>query len=240
MIYGLPYQTKNTIGHTVKKIITLKPDRIAFYSYAHVPWIRPGQRGYKDSDLPSDVLKRALYETGRRLFLDAGYLEIGMDHFALPHDALAIARNDGTLNRNFMGYTTSSTNLLIGLGASSISDSTYAYAQNLKKVEDYEHNISAGEWAVFKGHTQSDNDLVVRRCILEIACKGELHSTLLQQVMTKTISNELREMQEEGIIELSSDGMKVTETGRAFVRNICSVFDETLKGQNKQAFSKAI
>ena len=102
-------------------------------------------------------------------------------------------------------------------------------------------NISVGEWAVFKGHTHSENDLVVRCCILEIACKGELHSTLLQQVMTKTISNELKEMQEEGIIELSPCGMKVTETGRAFVRNICSVFDQTIRREpGKQIFSRAI
>lgn len=241
LIYGLPYQTKESIEDTVQKVIDLLPERIAFYSYAHVPWIRPGQRGYEDADLPGDVFKRTLYETGRKLLLNAGYVDVGMDHFALSHDALAIARNDGTLHRNFMGYTTSSTNLLIGLGASSISESTYAYAQNLKKVEDYEHNILTGNWAIFKGHVHASKDLLIKRCILEIACKGELQSSLLREVMTDRISNELKEMEADGIIESSANGIRITENGRAFIRNICSVFDQAIKrGQEKKIFSQAI
>jgi len=241
LIYGLPFQTKQTIENTVKHIITLKPDRISFYSYAHVPWLKPGQRGYEDSDLPSDVVKRSLYETGRKLFLDEGYVDIGMDHFALPHDALAVAQQAGTLHRNFMGYTTTSTNLLIGLGVSSISDSHYGYAQNLKKVEEYEEKIFKGEWAVFKGHHQSEEDLFIKRCILEIACKGELQTALLHGIMNETLFEELSVMQEEGIITLTDQGLKVTELGRAFIRNVCSLFDKRMKClPEKKLFSKSI
>jgi oxygen-independent coproporphyrinogen III oxidase len=241
LVYGLPFQTQETVENTVKQIITLKPDRISFYSYAHVPWLKPGQRGYEDSDLPSDVIKRSLYEAGRKLFLDAGYVDIGMDHFALPHDALAIAQQEGTLHRNFMGYTTTATKLLIGLGASSISDSHYGYAQNLKKVEAYEEKIFNGEWAIFKGHAQSEEDLLIKRCILDVACNGELSMASLHSIMNDTLFEELSLMQEEGIVILSDEGLKVTTLGRAFIRNVCSLFDKRMKHlPEKKIFSKAI
>lgn len=241
LVYGLPFQTSETVGNTVKQIITLKPDRLSFYSYAHVPWLRPGQRGYEDSDLPSDVVKRSLYETGRKLLLEAGYVDIGMDHFALPNDALALAQQAGTLHRNFMGYTTTATDLLIGLGASSISDSHYGYAQNLKKVEEYEEKIFNGEWAVIKGHHQTKEDLFIKHCILEIACEGKLNIALLEQVMNDTLFEELSLMQREEIVTLSNDGLAVTELGRAFIRNVCSLFDKRMKTlPEKKLFSKAI
>ena len=241
LVYGLPFQACETVENTVKQIITLKPDRLSFYSYAHVPWLRPGQRGYEDSDLPSDVMKRSLYETGRKLFLNAGYIDIGMDHFALPHDELAVAQQAGTLHRNFMGYTTTATNLLVGLGASAISDSYYGYAQNLKKVEEYEEKVFNGEWAVFKGHHQSKEDLFIKHCILEIACHRKLNAALLEQVIDETLFQELNMMQEEGIITLSDLGLEVTEPGRAFIRNVCSLFDRRMKDkQVRKIFSKAI
>jgi oxygen-independent coproporphyrinogen-3 oxidase len=162
LIYGLPFQTRESIENTMQQILTLKPDRVSFYSYAHVPWVSPGQRGYSEADLPSDVEKRALYETGRALLRDGGYEDIGMDHFALPHDALYIAQAHGRLHRNFMGYTTTGTDLLIGLGASAISDAKYAYAQNLRKVEDYTEAVREGKLAVFKGHLQTPEDLAVK------------------------------------------------------------------------------
>jgi oxygen-independent coproporphyrinogen-3 oxidase len=241
LVYGLPFQTTESVENTINKIVSLKPDRISFYSYAHVPWLRPGQRGYEDADLPADVTKRSLYETGRALLLRAGYIDIGMDHFSLPHDSLAMAREDGFLHRNFMGYTTTSTSLLIGLGASSISDSHYGYAQNLKKVEEYEERIFKGEWAIFKGHHQSEEDLFIKRCILEIACKEELKTDLLHRVMTESLFEELSIMREEGIVILSDQGLRVTEQGRAFIRNVCSLFDKRMKTvSEKRLFSKAI
>ncbi|MBL7858769.1 MAG: oxygen-independent coproporphyrinogen III oxidase [Cyclobacteriaceae bacterium] len=242
LIYGLPYQTTDTITHTVEKIISLRPDRIAFYSYAHVPWIKPGQRGYEDADLPTDVEKRSLYETGRRLFKDAGYLDIGMDHFALPSDTLAMARQEGRLHRNFMGYTTTQTDLLIGLGTSAISDAKYAYAQNLKSVETYQDALATGKLAIWKGHIQTEADLLLRKCILEIACKGELDGELMRQAVTHDILSTLSVMSSEGLVDLTVKGLRVTEIGRIFIRNICSVFDQRLQREagSTTLFSKAI
>jgi oxygen-independent coproporphyrinogen III oxidase len=243
LIYGLPYQTLGTVRDTVNKVITLQADRIAFYSYAHVPWMKPGQRGYEDADLPTDVVKRSLYETGRELFHAHGYVDIGMDHFSLPHDSLYIALKEGMLHRNFMGYTTNQTDLLVGLGVSSISDAKYAYAQNLKKVEDYQEEIYQQNTAIFKGHLQDEEDLIHRRAILDIACKGKLDAELLAQIKNRNVEQELSVFEDEDLIELNADGLQVTETGRIFIRNICSVFDKRVKegmGAKGPVFSKAI
>lgn len=243
LIYGLPYQTVESVSETVRKVISLRPDRIAFYSYAHVPWLRPGQRGYEDADLPSDVTKRLLYESGRALFHRAGYRDIGMDHFALPDDSLSIAVDQGRLHRNFMGYTTNQTDLLIGLGASSISDAKYAFAQNLKKVEDYQNHIKRNESAVFKGHLHTAEDMLYRRIILDIACKGELSEVLLTATMDETTSMLLEQMEQEGLVKMHTKGMSVTPAGRAFIRNICHVFDKRSRDEGTRGsrlFSKAI
>jgi oxygen-independent coproporphyrinogen III oxidase len=243
LIYGLPYQTLETVTNTVEKVISLRPDRIAFYSYAHVPWVKPGQRGYEDADLPSDVVKRALYEAGRQLFLEAGYIDIGMDHFALPHDALAVAQKKSRLHRNFMGYTTTQTDLLIGLGTSAISDARYAYAQNLKKVEDYQKQVNSGELSIFKGHIQTHGDLKLRECILQLACHGYLPHNQYAEVITDAIQLQLKQFQDEGLIQVTSSGIEITAIGRVFIRNICSVFDAWLfskKSDSASIFSKAI
>jgi oxygen-independent coproporphyrinogen III oxidase len=243
IVYGLPFQTKDTVENTVEKLIALKPDRFAFYSYAHVPWLKPGQRGYEDADLPGDVEKRALYECGRALFNEAGYEDIGMDHFALRHDSLAIAQKEGRLHRNFMGYTTTQTDLLLGLGTSSISDAKYAYAQNLKKVEEYSAMISTRKLAVTKGHLLTPQDLLVRRSILDIACKGKLSASQLNEFTDTTIEETLTEMAQEGLIERDEAGISLTSTGRKFVRTVCSVFDVRMKTAGlpgEPIFSKAI
>ena len=136
MIFGLPFQTAADIIDTITKTKILQPDRISFYSYAHVPWVKGvGQRGFNEDDLPKDEEKRNLYEIGKRLFADFGYEEIGMDHFALQTDELYIATKNNTLHRNFMGYTANKTQLMIGLGMSAISDSWGAFAQNVKTVK---------------------------------------------------------------------------------------------------------
>ncbi|HEY9487751.1 MAG TPA: oxygen-independent coproporphyrinogen III oxidase [Chryseosolibacter sp.] len=229
LIYGLPYQTLTTIENTIRQVLSLKPDRVSFYSYAHVPWVSPGQRGYSDADLPSDIQKRALYERGRKLLKENGYEDIGMDHFALPHDALFHAREKGKLHRNFMGYTTTNTDLLIGLGASAISDAKYAYAQNLKKVEDYSQEIAANKLAIFKGHIQSPEDLDIKRHILAIACNNQVSAEALASVDDPAIRSCLNDMCREGILIHHEEGFIVTERGRAFIRNICSLFDKTIQ-----------
>jgi oxygen-independent coproporphyrinogen III oxidase len=244
LIYGLPYQTLASVVNTVNKVITLRPDRIAFYSYAHVPWMKPGQRGYEDADLPTDVVKRSLYETGRGLFHANGYIDVGMDHFALESDSLTRAMKEGKLHRNFMGYTTNQTDLLIGLGTSSISDAKYAYAQNFKKVEDYHSAIQKGESAVFKGHIHTSEDMQIRRAILDIACKGKLTNELLSQVTSDYVADQFINMKKEGLVDVSDSGVSVTDVGRIFIRNICHVLDkrvlQRVTADQGPVFSRAI
>lgn len=244
LIYGLPFQTQSTIINTIEKVLTLKPDRVSFYSYAHVPWIKPGQRGYEDADLPADVLKRQLYETGRFLLKKRNYYDVGMDHFALKHDSLFRAQVDGRLHRNFMGYTTNQTDLLIGLGTSAISDAKYAYAQNFKKVEEYRAAIAKDDFAVDKGHLQTDEDIRVRRYITEIACQGKIAQQNVLEVDDEKSISMLEDMVQEQILCSTADGFHVTEYGRPFIRNICSVFDKRMKSKSVQnvpnVFSRAI
>ena len=243
LIYGLPFQTPATITDTVEKVLTLKPDRVSFYSYAHVPWLRPGQRGYEDADLPTDIVKRHLYETGRVLLKSKGYEDVGMDHFALPHDPLFKAQHNGRLHRNFMGYTTNETDLLIGLGTSAISDAKYAYAQNAKKVEEYAGAIANNALAVFKGHLQTEQDLQLKKCILAVACEGKVRQQDLLSISDEEIFWALDKMKQEGILSANIDGFQVTSLGRAFVRNVCSVFDRRMKHvqmENGNLFSKGI
>jgi len=244
LIYGLPYQTLRSVGETIDKVAELMPDRIAFYSYAHVPWVSPGQRSYTDKDLPEDAEKRALYELGLKKFKELGYTDIGMDHFALPHDSLFKALQNKELHRNFMGYTTCQTDLLIGLGTSSISDAKYAYMQNLKKVEAYKESVLSGNLAVFKGHFLTEEDLLLKEAILNLACKGELDLTdeLLANLDADALV-ELKQMQEEQLIVFNSDQIEITALGKAFVRNICTRFDKKLRAKantGEQVFSKAI
>lgn len=138
---------------TIEKVKELMPERIAFYSYAHVPWIKGnGQRGFDENDLPAPEVKRAMYETGYKFLLQAGYKEVGMDHFALESDEMYQSYKAKTLHRNFMGYSASKTQLMVGLGVSSISDSWYAFAQNVKTVEEYYEEIDKGEIPIFRGH----------------------------------------------------------------------------------------
>ena len=227
LIFGLPFQTEESIRNTIKNTIALKPDRIAYYSYAHVPWIKGvGQRGFDDNDLPKDNEKRYLYELGKQLFFDNGYVEVGMDHFALPTDSLHKAMKSKKLHRNFMGYTAGKTELMIGLGMSSISDSWYAFAQNEKTIEDYTEKVNNGVIPIFRGHLLSEQDLIIRKHILNLMCDLETEWNLGLDVKIKNeIVKRLQEMIDDGLIEISDTKMTVKEEGRMFVRNICMAFD---------------
>jgi oxygen-independent coproporphyrinogen-3 oxidase len=244
LVYGLPLQTLDTMVETVGKVVELRPDRIAFYSYAHIPWLKPGQRKFTEADLPSDNTKRALYETGRTMLEAAGYFEIGMDHFSLPSDSLYSANMMKTLHRNFMGYTTSSSSLLIGLGASSISDTWTAFAQNVKTVEEYIREVNNGNLPVFKGHILTEEDKMLRRHILNVVCKGhtkwsvqEMNDWGLDEILVR-----LSELEKDGLIILSDSELQVTPAGRPFLRNVCMAFDRRLhqKEPDKPVFSKVI
>ena len=241
LVFGLPKQTVSDIRDTVSKTLLLLPDRISLYSYAHVPWIKGvGQRGYDENDLPQDSEKRALYEVAKSLLEKAGYLEVGMDHFALPHDSLAIAMKNKTLHRNFMGYTTQNTSMLLGLGISSISDSWFGFAQNEKTVEDYQERVNRGELPVFRGHILSPEELLIRRHILDLMCHFETvvnDKTFLEEVKVR-----LREMEADGLVVFDGNKLQVTDVGIPFVRNACMAFDKDLQGGEKRErmFSKTV
>ncbi|MCB0502735.1 MAG: oxygen-independent coproporphyrinogen III oxidase [Bacteroidetes bacterium] len=244
LIYGLPKQNLASVEMTIDLINRLVPDRIAFYSYAHVPWIKGGgQRLFTEADLPKDAEKRQLYETGKQMFEAAGYVEIGMDHFAKKEDDLSKAMVNGTLHRNFMGYTTFHTSMMIGLGASSISDMWTAFAQNEKKVEDYIQKVTTGEIPFFRGHILTNEELVVRQLILDIMCQFETEfPDDFFHDWTKKRKAQLMELEEDGLIELKGNRLKVTEKGKAFVRNICMIIDDLLWNDQPQTaiFSKTI
>ena len=241
LIYGLPLQTQQRVQDTIEKALAMLPDRISFYSYAHVPWMKPGQRGYTEADLPVGKVKLDLYKEGKKLIEAAGYRDVGMDHFALPNDTLCQAADTGQLHRNFMGYTDRYTPLLIGLGVSSISDSWTAFAQNVKTVEAYQALVSAGKLPVFKGHALSSDDLVVRKYILDIMCRG---TTSLRggTPLSARILSRLVPMFEDGLVQQDGDRISVTKLGEAFLRNICMAFDERLheKQFEQPVFSTAV
>ncbi len=245
IIYGLPFQTETDVIHTVSQTISLKPDRIAFYSYAHVPWIKGnGQRGFKTSDLPTASQKLEQYTTGKQMLLDAGYIDIGMDHFALPSDALCISQQTGTLHRNFMGYTPSKTQMMIGLGVSAISDTWYGFAQNTKHIEGYIDLVNQNVLPVFRGHMLTAEDLIIRQHILNIMCDFETEwrteSLFIESI--PEIIQELLPLEEDGLVVIFSDHLKVTPKGRNFLRNICMPFDLRMKQSVSETvqFSKTI
>jgi len=227
LVFGLPFQHEHSIRNTIEKTVALKPDRIAYYSYAHVPWIKGvGQRGFDENDLPQDKEKRYLYELGKQLFFDNGYVEIGMDHFALPTDSLYKAMENKKLHRNFMGYTAGKTALMVGLGMSSISDSWYAFAQNEKSVSAYTERVEEGKLPIFRGHLLTEEDLVIRKSILDLMCHLETkwHPALSEKTKDG-IKSRLQSLVEDELLVLTDRGVSVKEEGRMFVRNICMAFD---------------
>lgn len=232
IIFGLPFQKKEHVIHTIEKTKELMPDRIAFYSYAHVPWIKGnGQRGFKEEDLPSAIEKRDMYETGKRMLEEAGYIEIGMDHFALKTDSLYKAVENKTLHRNFMGYTDSKTQLMLGLGVSAIGDSWYSFGQNVKNVEEYQDLVAQNIIPVYRGHILNSEDLIVRKHILNLMCKLETSwvDSSMQLIELPEVLEKLEEMEADGLVEFSFQKLYITEKGRPFVRNICMAFDLLLQ-----------
>lgn len=231
LIYGLPLQTSRSIQDTIEKVMMLLPERISFYSYAHVPWIPGnGQRLFSEKDLPQDAEKRALYELGRSLLQDHFYEEIGMDHFALPDDELFLAWKDGQLHRNFMGYTVAHTDLLIGLGVSAISDHWNAYVQNEKNLAAYEERVRKGQFPISRGHILNPEDLLLRRHIRDLMCQFSTGWTRQDVNCDAVVEGlqRLQELEQDGLVKVEPAGIAVTEKGRPFIRNICMAFDARL------------
>lgn len=232
LVFGLPFQTVETMVDTIEKTKALNPDRLAFYSYAHVPWIKGnGQRGFNDEDLLQDSEKRRLYELGKLILSQKGFHEIGMDHFAIESDSMYEAFTGGRLHRNFMGYSASKTQVMIGLGVSSIGDSWYSFAQNEKNLENYYQRIEQNELPVFRGHLLNAEDLVIRRHILNLMCTFKTSWVNEHERFDELpdVLIELKEMEKDGLLEYGNNCIIVTEQGKAFVRNICMAFDLRVK-----------
>lgn len=245
LVYGLPFQTEQSITDTIQKTLLLKPDRLAYYSYAHVPWLPGnGQRGFNDSDLPAAEAKRTFYEIGKKLFEENGYLEVGMDHFALANDSLFTVMNNGKLNRNFMGYTTTNTQIIVGLGVSAISDSAKGFAQNVKTIDEYLAKLASNQLPIYRGHILTNADIVTRKQITDIMCR--FATTWTDQEFNPDdlylLHEKLQGFLEDELIELSENSLKVLPKGRPFVRNICMAFDKRMlqETRNGQLFSQTI
>lgn len=240
LIYGLPKQTPESIRKMVEVTLEMRPDRIALYSFALVPWIKPAQRLFKDDDLPAGADKRALYEIARTLLLDAGYREIGMDHFALPTDSLSIAEANGTLHRNFMGYTERRTDVLLGLGVSSISEAPGVFHQNEKVLPVYERRVQAGEIPLFRGHVLSDEDKRRREQILRFMTRWEVE--LESDEQASDVRGFLSSLISDGLVEVDGRRLRLTERGRPFLRNACMALDARLRAKAPQTkvFSSAV
>lgn len=232
LVFGLPFQTLDDVLFTIDKSNSLRPDRIAFYSYAHVPWIKGnGQRGFKDADLPTGEEKRKLYEEGKQRLLSAGYIEIGMDHFALLTDSMYTAFKNHRLHRNFMGYTASKTKVMIGLGMSSISDSWYAFAQNEKELEAYYARLEKDELPICKGHILTEEDLIIRRHILNLMCQfaTSWQDPAMAFAEIPQVLDSLKEMEADKLLHIGDQQLIVPDAGKPFIRNICMAFDLRLR-----------
>ena len=249
LIYGLPGQTADKLIKSISRCLTLRPDRIAFYSYAHTPSLIGAQRLIDADTLPTATEKLDMYLAGIALFTGHGYADIGMDHFALPTDELYQVWKNGTLHRNFMGYTVQKCRLLLGLGMSAISDTGTAYAQNSKTLGEYYRRIESGAPAVEKGYFLDEEDRKFRKHILQLSCQGattwdECASPLIDEKVLPT----LRDLEKDGLVILRPGDLQITPLGRHFIRNVCKAFDlhmmrrenNVRQGVPGLSFSKAI
>jgi oxygen-independent coproporphyrinogen-3 oxidase len=246
LIYGLPLQTVDTFAKTLDKILAVEPDRFSIFNYAHMPARFKTQRQINDADMPTpDVKLDILQMVGQRL-TEAGYVYIGMDHFAKPDDELAVAQREGHLYRNFQGYSTHSDCDLVGLGITSIGRVGDAYIQNVKELDEYDQLIGQGQLPVFKGVELDDDDKLRRAVITQLICHFDLTFAVIEQQFGINFSDyfakeleALAPMQADGLLMLSPEGIKVLSAGRLLIRNICMVFDKYL-AQKQQQFSKVI
>ena len=239
LIYGLPLQTSTSMAQTAAITVKLRPDRIALYSFALVPWIQPAHRKLAEN-APGGQEKRKLYEICRETFLSAGYTEIGMDHFALPQDSLAEAAAKGTLHRNFMGYTDYHTTVLLGLGASAISESPGCYHQNEKDVASYQQSIQQGRLPTMRGHVLTDEDKRIRKKILSLMTTFAVE--FQNEPCRHEIEEALKEMLEDGLVEMNGSRLRLSAKGRPFLRNACMAFDLRMrrKEPQRQLFSQTV
>ena len=249
LIYGLPHQTAETFAATIAQVLTLRPDRVAMFSYAHVPWLKK-QQGSFQKFLPEGMEKFRVFRTGLQAFLDAGYLYIGMDHFALPGDELAVAQQNRTLHRNFQGYTTKAGADLYGMGVSAISGVGPCYLQNYRDVPNYQSAVEQGGLAIMRGYRMTDDDRLRNAVISRILCHAVLDTAQIEREFALTFAQhfagelkQLEEFQRDGLVDWQGGTLRVLPLGRIFIRNIAMVFDAHLRAQmaeSKPLFSKTL
>lgn len=249
LIYGLPFQTAGTFAATVEQVIELRPDRVAMFSYAHVPWLHK-QQGAFASHLPEGMEKFRIFRTGLENFLGAGYEYIGLDHFARPTDELAVAQRERTLHRNFQGYTTKAGADLYGMGVSAISGIGDAYAQNYRELERYQNAVTCRGIATMRGYRLTSDDRIRRSVINRLLChtvisKAEIereHALHFDDYFAPELER-LEEFRSDGLVRLDRGEIRVTGLGRIFIRNVAMVFDPYLKEQaadTRPLFSKTL
>ena len=227
LIHGLPLQTVESLRHTLDITEALRPERISFLPYAHVPWIKSSQRQYTEADLPDRRTRAQLFALGRERMSAWGMVEIGMDQYALAQDPLATALAGHRLHRNFMGFTASATQALIGLGVSAIGHGDAAYAQNEKNLQQYETRVAANEPPLQRGHVLGGDDLRIRSHLWNLLCRSRTRVTAAERGLQwwQQSQRALHSLQTDGLIELRGDDIVVTELGRAFLRNVCAALD---------------
>lgn len=243
LIYGLPGQQPEHMETNLRHLEELRPERIAFYSYAHVPSIKPSQRAYSEADLPQGREKLDLYMQGSEGLGALGYRSIAMDHFALPGDDLTRSFEKQQMHRNFMGYTPHYTKLALGLGASAISDSWDAYAQNEKDTRRYLKAIhQEQQLPIRKGHIHTAEDLRVRKRLLDIMCHYQAHWLDRPADFDKDLQDRLQPLEDDGLLKIFPTQVKITPRGRFFLRNVAAAFDLRMHRQkfDKPTFSQAV
>ena len=246
LIYGLPLQTVQTFAETLDKVLAKSPDRFSIFNYAHMPTKFKTQRQINDADLPTPAVKLEILQMIGNRLIEAGYVYIGMDHFAKPDDELAIAQREGKLYRNFQGYSTHSDCDLVGLGITSIGRVGDAYMQNVKDLIQYDELISQGKLPTFKGVDLTEDDKLRRAVITQLICHFDLSFAAIEKEFGINFSDyfaselqNLKPMQDDGLLTLSAEKIEVLQAGRLLIRNICMVFDKYL-AQKQQQFSKVI
>ena len=248
LIYGLPRQTPESFDRTLEQVSELRPDRIALYAYAHLPERFKAQRRIVIAELPAASAKVAMLARSMERFMGAGYVYVGMDHFALPEDALAVAKRQGRLHRNFQGYSTQPDCDLIALGVSAIGRVGATYSQNAKTLEEYYDAINRGHLPIQRGLALTRDDLVRRAVIMALMCQGELVFEPIEQSWLIDFRSHfaaelqrLEELAQQGLVRINADGIEVTEMGWFFVRGIAMVFDKYLQAdRNRARFSRII
>ena len=248
LIYGLPRQTPESFDRTLEQVAQLRPDRIALYAYAHLPERFKSQRRIVSAELPMASAKVSMLAHSIDMFMKAGYVYVGMDHFALPEDALAVAKRQGRLHRNFQGYSTQPDCDLIGLGVSAIGRIGATYSQNVKTQDEYYDAIDHGHLPVARGLALTKDDLVRRAVIMALMCQGEVlfepveESWLIDfRSYFEAELQHLEDMAEQGLVRINPEGIEVTAMGWYFVRGVAMVFDKYLQaGRNRERFSRII